>query len=166
MSGPDDHLDPKVARVVAAGRGVGLHIEPRAFSGQTRTAEDAAREVGCEVGQIVKSLVFDAGGNTVLLLVSGSNRVDVAKATAVLGVETLDKADALTAKAATGFSIGSTPPVGLATELAVLMDEDLLKHSTVWAAAGRPDTVFEVDPSALAHATRATLCDLRVASDT
>jgi prolyl-tRNA editing enzyme YbaK/EbsC (Cys-tRNA(Pro) deacylase) len=161
MTGPEDLLDPKVARVVAAGRGLGLKIEPRTFSGQTRTAEDAAREVGCEVGQIVKSLVFDAGGATALFLVSGSNRVDLRKAKGALGVETIDKADALTAKAATGYSIGSTPPVGLATDLAVLMDQDLLGYPVVWAAAGRPDTVFEIEPSALAAATRATICDLR-----
>ena len=161
MTVPGDRMDAKVARVVAAGKGLGLNIEPRTFAGETRTAQDAAREVGCEVGQIVKSLVFEAGDQTVLLLVSGSNRVDLSKAAQVLGVDRLEKADAEVAKTATGYSIGATPPIGLATELTVLMDEDLLGHAKVWAAAGRPDTVFEAEPGVLAQATHATVCDLR-----
>jgi prolyl-tRNA editing enzyme YbaK/EbsC (Cys-tRNA(Pro) deacylase) len=130
------------------------------FPQGTRTAVDAARAVGCDVAQIVKSLVFDAAGSPILLLVSGANRVDIPTAAAAVGVETLERADAEVARAATGYSIGATPPVGLSTDLPVLMDEDLLRHDVVWAAAGRPDSVFAADPAALARASGAKVCRL------
>ena len=153
LSIPD--TDPKVEQVVAAGRDVGIAVRPVRFSDETRTAADAAREVGCDVGQIVKSLVFVADGEPVLLLVSGANRVDLDAAASVLGVERLQKSDAETARSATGYSIGATPPLGLATALRIVIDEDLLGYSTVWAAAGRPDSVFEVEPRVLASAVGA-----------
>lgn len=156
--------DPKLARVVEAGRELGIEVIPVTFPTDTRTAADAARAVSCDVGQIVKSLVFQAEAEPVLLLVSGANRVDLAQGAAVLGVAQLDKADADAARLATGYSIGATPPLGLATDMRILMDEDLLAHDTVWAAAGRPDSVFEVDPRKLAEATAATVTRLK-ASD-
>ena len=112
-------LGPKVGIVIEAGRGVGIEVRPVTFDEETRTATDAARRVGCDVGQIVKSLVFEAEGSPVLFLVSGANRVDVGKAAAVAGVEVLDKADAQAARAATGFSIGATPPFGHTTNIPV-----------------------------------------------
>lgn len=153
--------DPKVARVVAAGRELGVDVVPLTFPSDTRTAADAAHAVGCEVGQIVKSLVFLAGEETVLLLVSGANRVDVEKAAKTLCVSRLDKADADAARSATGYSIGATPPLGLLSEMRILIDEDLLAHETVWAAAGRPDSVFQVDPRQLATATGATIAPVK-----
>jgi prolyl-tRNA editing enzyme YbaK/EbsC (Cys-tRNA(Pro) deacylase) len=77
-----------------------------------------------------------------------------------VGAPTLSRADADLAKSATGYSIGATPPVGLATALPVLMDEDLLRHDVVWAAAGRPDSVFAVEPRTLARASGAKVCRL------
>ena len=154
-------LHPKVDRVVQAGRELGIEVRPVTFDEETRTASDAAREVGCDVAQIVKSLVFAAGGRPVLLLVSGANRVDLAKGAAAAGVDALDKADADAARAATGFSIGATPPFGHTTEIPVLMDADLLAFDEVWAAAGRPDSVFSVDPRKLQEATGAPAFDLR-----
>ena len=152
--------DLKLAQVLEAGADIGIEVHPVTFSQETRTAVDAAREVGCELGQIVKSLVFMAGDESLLYLVSGSNRLDVDKAKIAAGVEELDKADAATAKQATGYSIGSTPPFGHRTEMRIFMDEDLLAFDEVWAAAGRPDSVFAVDPRALAKATDATVCPL------
>lgn len=161
MSAPSEHLaDEKVQRVVAAGRAAGVDVAPVTFPEETRTAADAARAVGCDVGQIVKSLVFQAGSSPVLLLVSGANRVDPDVAAAAAGTGKLERADATLAKAATGYSIGATPPFGLASELPVLMDEDLLSHDVVWAAAGRPDSVFAVEPRALARASGAKVCRL------
>ena len=154
-------LDPKVERVVKAGRDLGIEVRPVTFDEETRTAADAARKVGCDVAQIVKSLVFTAGGRPVLLLVSGANRVDLAKGAAAAGVDALDKADAEAARAATGFSIGATPPFGHGTGIPVLMDADLLAFDEVWAAAGRPDSVFPVDPRKLQEATGAPAFDLR-----
>src|SRR5688500_13831054 len=153
--------DPKIGRVVAAGRERKIEVVPVSFPADTRTAADAARAVGCDVGQIVKSLVFVAEHEPVLLLVSGANRVDLTQAAEALGVSRLDKADADTARAATGYSIGATPPLGLATEMRILLDEALLDHETVWAAAGRPDSVFEVDPRQLEAATGATVTRLK-----
>jgi Cys-tRNA(Pro) deacylase len=148
-------IDAKVQRVIDAGKQAGIEVSPVRFANETRTAADAAREVGCEVGRIVKSLVFVADGDPVLLLVSGANRVDLAAAAAELGADKLERSDAETARRATGYSIGATPPFGLATDLRILIDEDLLTYDTVWAAAGRPDSVFEVDPKSLVRATGA-----------
>lgn len=159
-SAADPDLDPKVRRVVEAGRALGLEVRPRTFEQETRTAQDAADAVGCDVSQIVKSLIFEAAGKPLLLLVSGANRVDLKRAAAAAGVGRLDKADATGVKATTGFSIGATPPFGHARPIAVLMDKDLLDHERVWASGGRPDTVWPVDPRALMEATQATVCDL------
>jgi prolyl-tRNA editing enzyme YbaK/EbsC (Cys-tRNA(Pro) deacylase) len=161
MSPSFEHVvDEKVRRVIEAGHAQGIEVEPVTFPDGTRTAADAARAVGCDVSQIVKSLVFDGGSSPVLLLVSGANRVDVDVAAVAAGVERLERADAELARAATGYSIGATPPVGLARDLPVLMDEDLLAHDVVWAAAGRPDSVFAVEPHALARASGAKVCRL------
>jgi Cys-tRNA(Pro) deacylase len=154
-------MDEKVARVVAAGAERGLTIDPVTFQADTRTSQQAADAVGCEVGQIVKSLVFDGGDQMVLFLVSGSNRVDPEKGAAAAGIRKLKRADPERARAATGYSIGATPPLGHTNELAVFMDEDLLRYDEVWAAAGRPDSVFRCDPKELARAARATVADLK-----
>jgi prolyl-tRNA editing enzyme YbaK/EbsC (Cys-tRNA(Pro) deacylase) len=152
--------DPKLASVIAAGSQIGIDVRPMTFSRDTRTAVDAAREIGCELGQIVKSLVFEAGDEPLLFLVSGVNRLDTAKAMTAAGVATLAKTDAGRAKEVTGYSIGATPPFGHTRRLRVFMDEDLLVYDEVWAAAGRPDSVFPVDPRALATAAGATVCSL------
>jgi len=135
-------------------------IAVRQFPQGTRTATDAARAVGCEVGQIVKSLVLVAGGRPVVALVSGANRLDEARLGAVAG-GAVSKADAETARAATGYSIGGVPPFGHATEVPVFMDRDLLGHRVVWAAAGRPDSVFEIAPERLRELSRAVVVDLK-----
>jgi len=132
----------------------------RQFPAGTRTATDAARAVGCEVGQIVKSLVFVAGGKPVVALVSGANRVDEKRLGAVAG-DPLVKADAEIARSATGYSIGGVPPFGHATEVPVFMDRDLLGYEVVWAAAGRPDSVFEIQPDRLRELSGATVVDLK-----
>jgi prolyl-tRNA editing enzyme YbaK/EbsC (Cys-tRNA(Pro) deacylase) len=136
-------------------------IAVKEFPEGTRTAVDAARAVGCEVGQIVKSLVFVAGGKPVVALVSGANRLDEKRLGAVAG-EPVVKADAESARNATGYSIGGVPPFGHATDVAVFMDRDLLGHEVVWAAAGRPDSVFEIAPDRLRELSRATVTDLKV----
>ena len=99
-------------------------VTVREFPAGTRTAVDAARAVGCDVGQIVKSLVFVAGGKPVVALVSGANRLDEKRLATVAG-EPVAKADAEMARDATGYSIGGVPPFGHATEVPVFMDRDL-----------------------------------------
>jgi prolyl-tRNA editing enzyme YbaK/EbsC (Cys-tRNA(Pro) deacylase) len=141
----------------------GFGISVKQFPQGTRTATDAARAVGCDVGQIVKSLVFTAAGRPVIALVSGANRVDEDRLAAVAG-EPVGKADAEAARAATGYAIGGVPPFGHATDVPVFMDRDLLAHSTVWAAAGRPDSVFEIEPEKLRELSRAVVADLKAGS--
>jgi len=136
-------------------------VSVKQFPSGTRTAVDAARAVGCDVGQIVKSLVFVAGGNPVIALVSGANRLDETRLGAAAG-KPVTKADAEMARTATGYSIGGVPPFGHATELPVFMDRDLLAHPVVWAAAGRPDSVFEIEPERLRDLSKATVVDLKI----
>ena len=135
-------------------------VRVKAFPQGTRTAVDAARAVGCELGQIVKSLVFLAAGKPVVALVSGSNRLDERRLAAVAG-DPVAKADAETARAATGYAIGGVPPFGHATEVPVFMDRDLLAYPAVWAAAGKPDSVFEIEPARLRELSHAVVIDLK-----
>jgi len=136
-----------------------LSVTVKEFPQGTRTAVDAARAVGCDVGQIVKSLVFVAGGKPVVALVSGANRLDEKRLAAVAG-EPVVKADADTARTATGYAIGGVPPFGHATDVPVFMDRELLEHRVVWAAAGRPDSVFEIEPDRLRELSNAVVMDL------
>jgi prolyl-tRNA editing enzyme YbaK/EbsC (Cys-tRNA(Pro) deacylase) len=139
----------------------GIGVAVKRFPEGTRTAVDAAKAVGCEVDQIVKSLVFVAGGRPVVALVSGGNRLDETRLAAVAG-EPVAKADAQTARAATGYAIGGVPPFGHATDVPVFMDRDLLGYGVVWAAAGRPDSVFEISPARLRDLSDAVVADLKV----
>jgi len=138
-----------VSRVEEAARQLGLSIDVRRFPEGTRTAADAARAVNCEVGQIVKSLVFVADGEPFLALTSGANRADVGKLAGLVGASEVRRASPEEARAATGFAIGGTPPFGHPAPLRVLVDRDLLAYEEVWAAAGAPDAVFELSPEEL-----------------
>jgi prolyl-tRNA editing enzyme YbaK/EbsC (Cys-tRNA(Pro) deacylase) len=138
----------------------GIGVGVKQFPAGTRTAVDAARAVGCEVEQIVKSLVFVAGGRPVVALVSGANRLDEERLASVAG-SPVSKADAETVRGATGYAIGGVPPFGHATEVPVFMDRDLMLNSVVWAAAGRPDSVFEISPERLRELSRAEVADLK-----
>jgi Cys-tRNA(Pro) deacylase len=161
---PDD-LHPNLARVVAAAASSGLAIEVRRFPEETRTAAEAARAVGCDVAQIVKSLVFMADGEPVIALLSGADRLDPSRLAAAMGASEVRRADADEARAATGFAIGGVPPFGHARALTVLIDERLLAHDVVWAAAGLPDAVFRVAPQALQAAAGARLATLATTGD-
>jgi Cys-tRNA(Pro) deacylase len=147
-------------RVVAAAAVAGLEITVRRFPEGTRTAEDAARAVGCEVAQIVKSLVFVADGQPVVALVSGAHRLDPARLATALGATRVERADGHLVREATGFAIGGVPPVGHARRLPIVMDRALLAHDVLWAAAGRPDAVFAVTPADLERASGAVVADL------
>jgi prolyl-tRNA editing enzyme YbaK/EbsC (Cys-tRNA(Pro) deacylase) len=146
--------------LAAAAAGLSLHIHR--FPGGTRTAADAAREVGCDVGQIVKSLVFVADGKPFLALTSGSNRADPARLAALLGAGAVRRATPEEARAATGFAIGGTPPFGHPGQLRVMVDRDLLEFEVLWAAAGEPDAVFPIAPNALLAASGGEPADLKV----
>ena len=137
-----------------------IGVTVKQFPSGTRTAVDAATAVGCDVGQIVKSLVFVAAGRPVVALVSGANRLDEGRLAAVAG-SPVTKADAEIARTATGYAIGGVPPFGHASDVPVFMDRDLLGHEVVWAAAGRPDSVFEISPERLRELSQAEVADLK-----
>ena len=145
------NLSPSAVRVQDYLNQQGLtHLRVQEHSASTRTAQEAADAVGCTVGQIVKSLIF-RGANTgkpYLLLVSGSNRVDVHKVEENLG-EKLEKPDADYVRQVTGFAIGGVPPVCHATPLNALVDPDLLQYEQIFAAAGTPNAVFGLSPTEL-----------------
>lgn len=157
-------MHPNVDRVVAAARDAGLELTVERFPHGTRTAADAARAVGCDVAQIVKSLVFVADGDPVVALVSGANRVDVARLAAATGTTLVRKADGDEARAATGYAIGGVPPFGHATTVRVVVDRDLTSHATVWAAAGLPDAVFPIAPADLVRVSAATVVEIAEAA--
>jgi prolyl-tRNA editing enzyme YbaK/EbsC (Cys-tRNA(Pro) deacylase) len=133
----------------------GYELEVVELPDSTRTAADAARAVGCEIGQIVKSLVFQGGQSLkpVLILVSGKNRADESRLEAALG-EAVRKADADFVREATGFAIGGVPPVGHNMPLIPLIDADLIGYEEIWAAAGTPFAVFRLAPAQLLEMTK------------
>ena len=147
-----DH--PAHRRVREAATRKGVEIEIVTFPESTHTAQDAARALGVELGQIVKSLVFAAPADDdrlepVIALVSGSNRVDVARLAAVLSEPRLRRATAREVGDLTGFVIGGVPPIGFGRPVRVVMDPDLGRYPVVWAAAGTQNAVFGVPPAAL-----------------
>ena len=138
-------LHPSAQRVADSAAQRGLNIEIVTFEETTRTAADAAAAIGCDVGQIVKSLVFSVSDQPLIALVSGSNQLDTRKLAGLLGVgrKQVKRADADVVRAATGYAIGGVPPFGHATTLPVYVDRDLTDYDVIWAAAGTPNTVLE-----------------------
>lgn len=155
-------MHPQAQRVQTTLIQAGCSVLVRELPDSTRTAEEAARAVGCEVGQIVKSLVFvlDPPGKTVLLLVSGANRVNEKSVGEKLGGR-LSKASAAQVEADTGFVIGGVPPLGHKKPLETYVDEDLLHYDLIWAAAGTPHAVFPITPAELIRITGATPLSMR-----
>lgn len=151
---PETPDQPAIRRVIDAAARKGVTLDVTIFPASTHTAEDAAAAVGAELGQIVKSLVFvavtnDGSPDPVLCLVSGANRVDLARLAAVTGKGDIRRATAREANELTGFTIGGIPPIGHARPLRVVMDPDLGRFPIVWAAAGTGSAVFPVPPGTL-----------------
>lgn len=126
------------------------------FSASTRTSLEAANQLGCEVGQIAKSIVFRGlkTGKPVLVIASGSHRIDEKKVATLVG-EDVEKADANYSREKTGFVIGGIPPYGHPTKIQTLFDESLLQYDIIWAAAGTPNSVFQTTPNELIEKTLA-----------
>ncbi|MGA0359262.1 MAG: YbaK/EbsC family protein [Ilumatobacteraceae bacterium] len=152
---------PNVERVVAAGRELGLEIEPRSFPEGTRTAQEAADAIGVELGQIVKSLIFGVDGEVVLAYVSGANRLDEKLLAAAAGGSRCERVDADAVRKATGFPIGGVPPFGHSTQLRIFIDPDLLQYDEVWAAAGTWHDVFGIEPHKLVEASGGVVAALK-----
>jgi prolyl-tRNA editing enzyme YbaK/EbsC (Cys-tRNA(Pro) deacylase) len=151
-------LHSQALRVQNALIAAGCSSEVRELPDSTRTALEAAQAVGCQVSQIVKSLIFvlDPPGNPILVLVSGTNRVNEKALGTLLGGK-LGKADADLVQRATGFVIGGVPPLAHASDLPTYIDEDLLQYDLLWAAAGTPHAVFPVSPQDLLKVTGAAV---------
>ena len=166
-----DHAGIQRVRDAAARKGVDLDI--RVFDASTHTAADAAATVDAELGQIVKSLVFvapadDGSLEPIICLVSGPNRVDLARLAAVTGERDIRRATAREAQELTGFVIGGIPPFGHVRAVRTVMDPDLGRFQVVWAAAGTPTAVFPVPPGTLrilANAMVAPFTEERRAAD-
>lgn len=159
-------MHPSAERVAETLRARGVETEILEFAQTTRTAQDAAAAIGTTLGQIVKSLVFMADGRPVLALVSGTNRLDESKLRALVGAARVERAKADAVRAFTGYAIGGVPPVGHAQGMPILLDRDLLRHDTVYAAAGTPYAVFAIAPGRLLEITGATAADLAQGPDT
>lgn len=163
-------MHPNATAVVEAARDRGLEIDPLEFPEGTRTAAEAAAAVGTAVDRIVKTLAFrlvdepgaeHAEPRVVLALVGGADRLDEARLAAVAGAAAAERADADEVRAATGYPIGGVPPFGHPAPLATWVDDALLAHPQVWAAAGTPRHVFAVAPADLVRASGASVARLR-----
>jgi prolyl-tRNA editing enzyme YbaK/EbsC (Cys-tRNA(Pro) deacylase) len=141
MTAPDLH-HPQIEAVTAALAKAGVTGELRILPDGVRTAQAAADAVGCPVGAIANSLVFDAGGEPVLILTSGSHRVDTEHVARTYGLPTLRKAAPDFVRTHTGQAIGGVAPLGHPAPLRTFVDRWLADHDTVWAAAGHPHAVF------------------------
>jgi len=139
----------------------GFSFEVRELPGSTRTAREAADSVGCQVAQIAKSLVFKdtQTGEPILVVASGSNRVDLKKIERATGMK-LGRADGSYVKEKVGFAIGGVPPAGHNRPLKTILDPDLRQYDTIWAAAGTPYAVFQLKPADLEPLTAGSWVEL------
>ena len=154
MGGGQSGLSASAQRVQEALEAKGVALKVMELPGSTRTAQEAAYAAGCEIGQIVKSLIFKGSnsGEAVLVLTSGSNRVDEARVSEELG-EPLGLADADFVRETTGFAIGGVAPVGHRSEISTYIDDDLMGYEFIWAAAGTPRAIFKLSPGELVRIT-------------
>jgi prolyl-tRNA editing enzyme YbaK/EbsC (Cys-tRNA(Pro) deacylase) len=139
----------------------GFSFDVKELAASTRSAQEAAESIGCDVAQIAKSLVFRdlQSDEPVLVIASGSNRVDLAKVEKQTGLQ-LGKADGRYVKEKVGFAIGGIPPAGHAHKLKTLLDRDLQRYEAIWAAAGTPFAVFRLLPADLEPLTEGCWIDL------
>jgi len=149
-----EELSSSARKVQQALQKLGLSPQVVELPASTRTAVEAAQAIGCQVGQIAKSLVFrkTISGKPLLVIASGSHRVDEDKLEKLVG-EPIGKADADFVRQHTGYVIGGVPPVGHREPLETLIDEDLLPYGEIWAAAGTPNAVFRLTPEDLVRMT-------------
>lgn len=161
MCGSELHTLPEGVQRVAAFLQQAQHPHlPRMLDGAARTAQEAAEQLGILVGQVAKSIIFrrQSDGAAVLVVTSGDRRVDEKKVAQLVGP--IGRADADFVKASTGFSIGGVSPVAHAAKPVTLMDQDLQRFDTVWAAAGHPHGVFPATPRQLQELTGAPWSDV------
>jgi Cys-tRNA(Pro) deacylase len=151
-----DPLSPSAQKIQDLLKSLGYSYTVIEHAESTRTAQEAAERAGCELGQIVKSLVFrgKTSGKPILVLTSGANRVDEKLISQYAG-ESIGRADADFVRSVTGFAIGGIPPLGHKEKMETYLDEDFLQYSTIWAAAGTPNAIFELKTEDLQKMTDA-----------
>jgi Cys-tRNA(Pro) deacylase len=149
-----NNLKKSAERVQTALNEFGLELSVMEFSDSTRTAQDAATAIGCEVSQIAKSLIFKGktSQKPILIVASGTNRINEKAIKQYVG-EKLEKADADFVLEHTGFAIGGIPPIGHKNSITTFIDEDLMQYEEIWAAAGTPNAVFKLTPKTLSEIT-------------
>ena len=132
------------------------------FKELTRTSQEAASTIGCEVGQIAKTLIFKGKttGKPICIIASGKNRVDEKKIEQLVGEE-IEKPDAEYVLKHTSFVIGGVPPIGFKFDIKPLIDEDLMAYQEIWAAAGTPFSVFRLSPNDLLLITQGRIVNIR-----
>jgi prolyl-tRNA editing enzyme YbaK/EbsC (Cys-tRNA(Pro) deacylase) len=147
-------LSPSAQKIQDLLKELGYEYTVIEHAESTRTAQEAADRASCELGQIVKSLIFrgKTSGKPILVLTSGANRVDEKRITEYAG-EPIGRADADFVRAVTGFAIGGVPPIGHAQAMETYLDEDFLQYPTIWAAAGTPNAIFELTTTDLQKMT-------------
>ena len=145
-----DELSASARRVQEALEGLGFRYQVVELPRTARTSAEAAEAIGCQVAQIAKSLVFRGkrSHKPILVIASGSNRVDEVRLAELVG-EPVERADAEFVRQQAGFVIGGVPPLGHVQRLETFVDEDLLLHREIWAAAGNPFAVFRLSPTDL-----------------
>lgn len=156
------NLSPTAQKIQDILQSLGYNYTVIEYTESTRTAVEAAERAGCELGQIVKTLIFKGkvSGKPIIVLTSGVNRVDEKRIREYAG-EGIGKADADFVRAVTGYAIGGVPPVGYVQEIETYMDEDFLQYETVWAAGGTPNAIFELKTSDLQKMTAAKIVGVK-----
>lgn len=155
-------LSPKAKKVQDFVRQLGFPFQVVELAASTRTAIEAAEAVGCQLGQIAKSLIFKTKktGRPILVIASGKNRVDEEKLSQLVG-EKIEKADADFVLQVTGFAIGGVPPFAHRQKIETFVDKDLLSYREIWAAAGTPHAVFKLKPEDLAKITAGRVVEIK-----
>jgi Cys-tRNA(Pro) deacylase len=155
-------LSKSAQKVKGILKSMGFNNQIVEISGSTRTSKEAADAVGCQVGQIAKSLVFQIkkSNQPIVIVTSGANRVDEEIMADVIGEE-IEMADADFVRKVTGFVIGGVPPVGYKQKVRAFIDEDLLEYEEIWAAAGTPNSVFMLTPEELVKLTGGEVVSVR-----
>ncbi len=149
-------MHPNVQKIKDILDAAGLHGRVRELTESTHTAAQAAALLGCEIGAIASSLIFQTERGPVLVLTSGAHRVNTDVAAAAIGVEAVERMSASEVKAVTGQPIGGVAPVGHLAPIPTYLDKELANHGELWAAAGVPASVFEISYEDLKELTGAT----------
>jgi prolyl-tRNA editing enzyme YbaK/EbsC (Cys-tRNA(Pro) deacylase) len=157
-----ESLSSSAQRVQSALNEHNLELRVVELPGSTRTSQEAADTIGCEVSQIAKSIIFRGkeSETPILVIASGENRVSERKLKSIVG-EKVEKPDAGFVLEETGYAIGGIPPVGHKNDIVTYIDEDLMDHKVIWAAAGTPNAVFSLTPQELLEITNGEIIDVK-----